>query len=551
MLTDFIDTIHDNYEDLIQNFKINTKKAFNFAFDVVDKWAETDPDKKAIVWCDDENNEREFTFREMKYYSDKTANMLREQGIGKGDAVMLVLKRRYEFWFSIIALHKLGAICIPATHLLTKKDYVYRNNAADVKMIITVNDDQILESIDSAQIKSKTLTKKLVVGGSKEGWVDFDSSLEKASPDFTPAEEINVLDKSDISLLYFTSGTTGHPKMVSHNFDYPLGHIVTAKYWHNVIDNGLHLTVADTGWAKAVWGKIYGQWICGSAVMVYDYDRFNAERMLKVISKYKVNTFCAPPTVYRFMIKEDFSQFDLSALTYCTTAGEPLSPKVFNTFYDLTGLKLMEAYGQTELTVTIGNFPGMEPKPGSMGKAAPGYIIEIVDKEGNVCPQGEVGQIALRIDLSTPTGMFLEYYRNKKQTDAVLTEKYYFTGDTAYKDQDGYYWFVGRSDDIIKSSGYRIGPFEVESAIMTHPAVLECAVTGVPDDLRGQIVKATIVLAKDVISGLENLKTEIQEHVKSATAAYKYPRIIDFVEQLPKTISGKVRRVEIREQQEA
>jgi acetyl-CoA synthetase len=551
MLTDYIDTIETNYEDLIQNFSIKKKKSFNFAFDVVDKWAETTPDKKAIVWCDEKGNEREFTFKEIKYYSDKTANVLKNQGIGKGDAVMLVLKRRYEFWFCIIALHKLGAICIPATHLLTKKDYEYRNNAADVKMIITVNDDQILKSVDSAVKKSGSLTKKVLIGGSKSGWVDFDSNLELSSPDFTAAEDMKDLKESDISLLYFTSGTTGHPKMVSHNFDYPLGHIVTARYWHNVVDDGLHLTVADTGWAKAVWGKIYGQWICGSAVMVYDYDRFDPQKMLEVISRYKVNTFCAPPTVYRFLIKEDFSKYDLSSLTYCTTAGEPLSPKVFNTFYDLTGLKLMEAYGQTELTVTIGNFPGMEPKPGSMGKAAPGYIIEILDKEGNGCEQGDVGQIALRIDLSKPVGMFLEYYRDKKQTESVRTDKHYLTGDTAYVDQDGYYWFVGRSDDIIKSSGYRIGPFEVESALMTHPAVMECAVTGVPDDLRGQIVKATIVLAKDVVSGLDKLKTEIQEHVKSATAAYKYPRVIEFVEALPKTISGKVRRVEIREKQES
>ncbi|MBN2618542.1 MAG: AMP-binding protein, partial [Spirochaetales bacterium] len=315
----------------------------------------------------------------------------------------------------------------------------------------------------------------------------------------------------------------------------------------NVLDDGLHLTVADTGWAKAVWGKIYGQWICGSAVMVYDYDRFDAAKMLEVLSKYRVNTFCAPPTVYRFMIKEDFTKYDLSALKYCTTAGEPLSAAVFNTFYNLTGLKLMESYGQTELTVVIGNFPGMEPKPGSMGKAAPGYVIELLDKDGNVCKEGEVGQIALRIDISKPVGMFIEYYKDKEQTNRVRTDKYYYTGDTAYMDQDGYYWFVGRSDDIIKSSGYRIGPFEVESALMTHPAVLECAVTGEPDDLRGQIVKATIVLVQGITTSLEQLKVEIQEHVKSVTAAYKYPRIIEFVTSLPKTISGKVRRVELRE----
>lgn len=547
MLSNFIKTIHNNYEDLINNFNLKQIKSFNFAFDVVDKWAEINPNKRAIVWCDEDGNEKEFTFKELKYYSDKTANIFRKHGIGKGDTVMLVLKRRFEFWFSIIALHKLGAICIPATHLLTKKDYIYRNNAADVKMIVTVNDETILQSIDDSYSESNLLEKRVVVGGAREGWIDFNKELDLASQNFIPSEDINELTEDDISLLYFTSGTTGHPKMVRHDFNYPLGHIVTAKYWHNVVDDGLHLTVADTGWAKAVWGKIYGQWICGSAVMVYDYDRFKAEKMLEVVSKYKVNTFCAPPTVYRFMIKEDFSRYDLSNLKYCTTAGEPLSPKVFNTFFDLTGIKLMEAYGQTELTVVIGNFPGMEPKPGSMGKAAPGYILEILDNNGDVCKQGDVGQIALRIDKSRPVGMFKEYYRNKKKTDQVITDKHYLTGDTAYVDQDGYYWFVGRSDDIIKSSGYRIGPFEVESALMSHPAVVECAVTGEPDDLRGQIVKATIVLANDVTNSLDRLKTEIQEHVKSITAAYKYPRIIEFVKALPKTISGKVRRVEIRE----
>ncbi|QEN04338.1 acetyl-CoA synthetase [Thiospirochaeta perfilievii] len=546
MLENFTKFKQGNYENLYHNFKINTKSSFNFAYDVVDKWAEISPNKRAIAWCDDKGSEREFSFKDIKFYSDKTANMLREQGIGKGDVVMVVLKRRYEFWFTILALHKLGAICIPATHLLTKKDYIYRNNAADVKMIVTVNDDQILDNIDASQKDSQYLTKKVVVGGSRDGWLNFDSEVDKASDIFNPSDDVKDLTSTDISLLYFTSGTTGNPKMVSHNFDYPLGHIVTAKYWHNVVDDGLHLTVADTGWAKAVWGKIYGQWICGSAVMVYDYDRFNAQEMLSILSKYKVTTFCAPPTVYRFMIKEDFSKYDLSSLSYCTTAGEPLSPKVFNTFYDLTGLKLMEAYGQTELTVTIGNFTGMIPKPGSMGKAAPGYVIEIIDKDGNLCKEGDVGQIALRLDISKPIGMFIEYYRDKAKTDEVRTDKYYLTGDTAYMDQDGYYWFVGRSDDIIKSSGYRIGPFEVESALMTHPAVLECAVTGVSDDLRGQIVKATIVLVKGVATSLDKLKKEIQDHVKSATAPYKYPRVIEFVENLPKTISGKVRRVEIR-----
>lgn len=550
MLSKFTNSIYNNYEDLIDNFKINLTKSFNFAFDVVDRLAKKSPDKKAIVWCDDNGNEREFTFRELKYYSDKTANIFRNNGIGKGDAVMLVLKRRYEFWFSIIALHKLGAICIPATHLLTKKDYIYRNNAADVKMIVTVDDDTILKRIDNSLDESKFLEKRVVVGGSRDGWVDFDKELNEVSENFIPSDDIKELTDDDISLLYFTSGTTGQPKMVSHNFNYPLGHIVTAKYWHNVIDDGLHLTVADTGWAKAVWGKIYGQWICGSAVMVYDFDRFNAKKMLDVISKYGVNTFCAPPTVYRFMIKENFSKYDLSNLKYCTTAGEPLSPKVFNTFYDLTGLELMEAYGQTELTVTIGNFLGMKPKPGSMGKAAPGYFLDILDNNGNVCVQGDVGQIALRLDNGRPVGMFKEYYRNKENTDSVFTDTHYLTGDTAYVDEDGYYWFVGRSDDIIKSSGYRIGPFEVESALMSHPDVLECAVTGEPDDLRGQIVKATIVLAKDVTTCLDNLKTEIQEHVKSITAAYKYPRVIEFVKELPKTISGKVRRVEIREKKD-
>jgi acetyl-CoA synthetase len=536
-----------SYNDFASNFKIKVPENFNFAYDVADEMAALEPDKTAIVWCDDKGNEAILSFANIKHYSDKAANFFKEAGIKKGDTVMLILKRRYEFWYCLLALHKLGAICIPATHLLTPKDIAYRCNAASIKMIVSVAEDEVIKHIEESQPDSPTLKNKVLVGGSRNGWINFNTELEKASDCFIKPTGEGSTVNSDISLLYFTSGTTGMPKMVSHDFTYPLGHILTAKYWHNVQENGLHLTVADTGWAKAVWGKIYGQWICGSAVFVYDYDKFVPKELLDAIIKYGVTTFCAPPTIYRFFIKEDLSKFDFNKLIHCSIAGEPLNPEVYYQFLNATGLKLMEGYGQTELTLTIATFPWMKPKPGSMGKPCPGYNIDIVHEDGSSCDVGEEGQIIIRTDNNIPIGMFTEYYKDKALTKKVWHDGIYYTGDMAWRDEDGYFWFVGRADDVIKSSGYRIGPFEVESALLEHPAVLECAITGVPDAVRGSKVKATVILSKGYTPGPDLVK-ELQDHVKKVTAPYKYPRIIEFVNELPKTISGKIRRVEIREQ---
>ncbi len=547
MLTNFVDKEFNSYQDFFENFEIKVPENFNFAYDVVDHLASLKPDETAIVWYNDQGETKLFNFKDLKYYSDKAANFFKDAGIKKGDPVMLILKRRYEFWFCLLALHKLGAIAIPATHLLTTKDIVYRNNAADVKMIVAVNEEEVIKHIEDSEEESPSLSTKVLIGGCKEGWLDFDSLMEKAEGVFHRPTGKEATTNEDISLMYFTSGTTGYPKMVQHNFTYPLGHIITAKYWQNVTEGGLHLTIADTGWAKAMWGKIYGQWISGSAIFVYDYEKFVPQKMLETIEKFKITTFCAPPTIYRFLIKEDFSNYDLSSLKYCVVAGEPLNPEVYHQFYKRTGLKLMEGYGQTELTITIATFPWMEPKPGSMGKPAPGYDVDIIDEEGNSCGIGEEGQIIIRTDKRKPMGMFDGYYRDEEMTKKVWNDGIYYTGDMAWRDEDGYYWFVGRADDVIKSSGYRIGPFEVESALIEHPAVLECAITAVPDEIRGQVVKATIVLAKGYTAS-DELKVELQDHVKRVTAPYKYPRIIDFVDELPKTISGKIRRVEIREQ---
>jgi len=547
MLEKYLSRINfDSYEDFVKNFKINVPDNFNFAYDVVDEIAAKSPDKVAIVWCDEKGNEATFTFGQLKYYSDKAANFFTKVGVGKGDPVMLILKRRYEFWFAILALHKIGAICIPATHLLTAKDIIYRNNAADIKMIVCVGEDEVIKHVEESMSQSPSLKAVALVGGSKEGWYDFNKEVEEASPDFARPTGDKATKNDDIMLLYFTSGTTGMPKMVRHNFTYPLGHIITAKYWQNVEDGGLHLTVADTGWAKAVWGKIYGQWLAGAAVFVYDYDKFVPKDLLNIISKYGITTFCAPPTIYRFFIKEDLTKFDLSKLKYCVVAGEPLNPEVYNQFYKATGIKLMEGYGQTELTVVLGTFPWMQPKPGSMGKPSPEYEVDIVDENGKSCEIGEEGQIVIRTGKNIPVGMFGGYYRDEALTKKVWHDDVYYTGDMAWKDEDGYFWFVGRADDVIKSSGYRIGPFEVESALLEHPAVLECAITAVPDPIRGQIVKATVVLTKNYTPS-DALVKELQDHVKKVTAPYKYPRIVEFVDELPKTISGKIRRVEIRE----
>lgn len=545
LATKYLDqSVFDHLNDFNKNLKINVPENFNFAYDIVDEYARIEPEKKALVWTNDQGQFHEFSFADIKRYSDQTASYFQSLGISHGDRVMLILKRRFEFWFSIIALHKIGAVCIPATHLLKKKDLVYRNNSAGVKAIVAVGEDEITKEVDEAMQHSPSVGFRISVGPSvKEGWLDFKSGIAIAPPF---ASQRVLAKNSDISLLYFTSGTTGNPKMVAHNFTYPLGHIVTALYWHKVSENDLHLTVADTGWGKAVWGKLYGQWLAGAAVFVYDHEKFDPVDLLSVISKYKVNTFCAPPTVYRFLIREDFSAYDLSALKYCTVAGEPLSAEVYNRFFKLTGIKLMEGYGQTETTLTIATFPWMEPKPGSMGMPNPAYKIDLLHPEGRFCEDGEVGEIVVQTSEHIPVGLFKEYHCEPERTKAVWHNGYYYTGDLAWRDEDGYFWFVGRADDVIKSSGYRIGPFEVESALMEHPAVVECAVTAVSDEVRGQVVKATIVLAKDYRPGTPELSKEIQDHVKHTTAPYKYPRVVEFVDELPKTISGKIRRVEIR-----
>ena len=540
-------TSFDSYEDFIENFKILIPEHFNFAFDVVDVYARTEPDKIAMVWCDDKGDEAKFTFRQMKYYSDKAANFFASIGIRKGDPVMLVLKRRYEYWFCTLALNKIGAITIPATHLLSTKDIVYRNNTAEVKMIVCVPDQEVVQHVEEAEAKSPSLKHKALIGTTRAGWLNFTEEMEKASDLFTRPQGDNEVRNDDIMLLYFTSGTTGMPKMVNHNFAYPLGHILTAKYWQNVKDNGLHFTIADTGWAKSAWGKIYGQWLSGCAVMTYDYDKFHPKNLLQVIDKYSITSFCAPPTIYRFLIKEDLTKYNFRYLKYCVVAGEPLNPEVYKQFFDATGIKLMEGFGQTECTVAVATYPWMEPKPGSMGKPSPGYDIDLLNPDGKVCEVGEIGQIVILTDKRKPVGMFNGYYRDDELTKKVWQNGIYYTGDTAWRDEDGYYWFVGRADDIIKSSGYRIGPFEVESALLEHPAVLECAITAIPDPERGQIVKATIVPSKNYHPS-DELARELQEHVKKVTAPYKYPRIVEFVTELPKTISGKIRRVQIRDQ---
>lgn len=538
-------TTFASLEDFRKNFHINVPESFNFGYDVIDAWAEEQPDKKALLWTNDKGECRQYTYADLKKYTDRTASYFQSLGIGKGDMVMLILKRRYEFWYALIALHKLGAVAIPATHLLTPKDIVYRCNAADIKVIVTAGEEIILQHIKEALRESPSVETVVSTGPYiPDGFEDFTTGIEQAAP-FVRPENVNT--NGDISLMYFTSGTTGEPKMVAHDFTYPLGHIATGSFWHNLHEESLHLTIADTGWGKAVWGKLYGQMIAGANVFVYDHEKFTPAEILKKIQDYHITSLCAPPTIYRFLIREDLSKYDLSSLEYCTTAGEALNSAVYDTFKELTGICLMEGFGQTETTLTLGTFPWMNPKPGSMGVPNPQYDIDLLTPDGRPAEDGEQGQIVIHTDKGKPLGLFKEYYRNPQLTEEAWHEGVYYTGDVAWRDEDGYFWFIGRADDVIKSSGYRIGPFEVESALMTHKAVVECAITGVPDEIRGQVVKATIVLAKDYRekAGPELVK-ELQDHVKRVTAPYKYPRVIEFVEELPKTISGKIRRVEIR-----
>ena len=547
MLERFVKQTHfTSQEDFIKNFKIEVPENFNFGYDVVDAWAAEEPDKEAILWTNDKGACIHFSYADLKKYTDQTASYFQSLGIGHGDKVMLILKRRYEFWYSIIALHKLGAVVIPATHLLTKKDIVYRCNAASIKMIVMAGEEVITKHVIDAMPESPTVEKLVSIGPDMpEGFLDFHKGIESAAP-FVRPQHVNTND--DISLMYFTSGTTGEPKMVAHDFTYPLGHIVTGSFWHNLHKDSLHLTIADTGWGKAVWGKLYGQMIAGATVFVYDHEKFTPADILQKIHDYHITSLCAPPTIYRFLIREDLSKYDLSSLEYCTTAGEALNYSVYETFLKITGIRLMEGFGQTETTLTLATFPWMEPKPGSMGVPNPQYEIDLIKPDGRSAEDGEQGQIVVRTNHGKPLGLFKEYYRAPELTHDAWHDGVYYTGDVAWRDEDGYYWFVGRADDVIKSSGYRIGPFEVESALMTHPAVVECAITGVPDEIRGQVVKATIILAKDYKDKAgDALIKELQDHVKRVTAPYKYPRVIEFVDELPKTISGKIRRVEIRQ----
>ena len=550
MLERFLDkTTFSSQEDFRQNFHVKIPENFNFGYDVVDAWAEEEPDKKAILWTNDKGESKQYTYAELKEKTDQTASFFQSLGIGHGDMVMLILKRRIEFWFSIIALHKLGAVAIPATHLLTKKDIVYRCKAADIKMIVCAGEEVITTHVADSLADSPSV-KHVVSAGPEypEGFLDIHEGMKNA-PKFVKPACPNTND--DISLMYFTSGTTGEPKMVAHDFTYPLGHIVTGAFWHNLHRDSLHLTIADTGWGKAVWGKLYGQMFSGANVFVYDHEKFTPADILGKIQEYHITSLCAPPTIYRFLIKEDISKYDLSSLEYCTTAGEALNYSVYETFKRITGVRLMEGFGQTETTLTLATFPWMEPKPGSMGVPNPQFDIALLTPDGRVAEDGEQGQIVVRTSNGKPLGLFKEYYRDEKLTHQAWHDGVYYTGDVAWRDEDGYYWFVGRADDVIKSSGYRIGPFEVESALMTHPAVVECAITGVPDDIRGQVVKATIVLSADYKARADEvLIKELQNHVKRVTAPYKYPRVIEFVDELPKTISGKIRRVEIRQKKE-
>lgn len=547
MIERFLDrTEFTGYEDFCKGFHVNVPDRFNFGYDVVDAWAAEEPQREALLWTDDKGAERRFTFGELKELTDSTASWFQSLGIGRGDRVMLMLKRHYQFWLAIVAIHKLGAIAIPATHLLTAEDIEYRCNRAHIRMIVAAGDPVITGHINEAMPRCKSVEWLVSTGPNvPEGWLDFNTGIA-AAPPFVRPEVAN--ENTDVMLLYFTSGTSGEPKMVAHDFTYPLGHIVTASYWHNLRPGDLHLTLADTGWGKAVWGKLYGQWLAGAEVFVYDFDHFNPADLLDMMERYHINSFCAPPTVFRFLIRENVKGHDLSALRYCTIAGEALNPSVFNKWKELTGISLMEGFGQTETTLTVGNFPGMTPKPGSMGKPNPQYDTYIARPDGTPCPPDEKGEICIRVpEGKHQLGLFKEYLDDDELTHAAWHDGVYHTGDVAWADEDGYYWFVGRKDDVIKSSGYRIGPFEVESACLTHPAVVECAITAVPDEVRGQVVKATIVLAADYVkkAGPELVK-EIQNHVKRVTAPYKYPRVVEFVTELPKTISGKIRRVAIR-----
>ncbi len=534
----FIKT-EENAEGALESIEfVNTDK-FNFGFDIVDGIAEQYPEKLAMLHLDVNKTERRFTFKDMKQYSNQCANYFTSLGIKKGDKVMLVLKRHYQFWFAMVALHKIGAVAIPATNQLKQHDFEYRFNAAEVSAIVCTADGDVADIAEAAAKNCPSVKNLILVGGKKENWHDFNEEFKLFSRKFVRPEDASAGDET--ALMFFTSGTTGNPKMAAHKHTYALGHFVTAKYWHCCERDGLHLTISDTGWGKSLWGKLYGQWLCEGAVFVYDFDRFDENDILPMFAKYNITTFCAPPTMLRMLIRGDLSKYDLSSIHHMTTAGEALNPEVFKKFKEATGLEIMEGFGQTETTLVIANLAGTVPKIGSMGKASPQFDIDIVDPDGKSLPAGEVGEIVIHTEETIPCGLFKEYYRDAEKTNDAWYDGLYHTGDTAWRDEDGFFWYVSRVDDVIKSSGYRIGPFEIESVIMELPYVVECGVSAVPDEVRGQVVKASIVLTKGT-EGNEELKKQIQSYVKAHTAPYKYPRVIEFRDELPKTISGKIQR---------
>ena len=550
VIGDFVERVDFNsYEDFFENFKLKYDDDFNFGFDVVDKYAEIDPDKIALIWTNDDEEKHTFTFKDMKEYSNRTANLFKSLGIKKGDCVMLTLKNRYEWWFCMVALHKIGAIAIPATHMLKLHDIDFRLREANVKCVVSVEEDSLLPDYEEAQKELGIDLKKLVIETDRDGWINFNEAIKEQSPVFERPEGDEKTYAEDIFLIYFTSGTSGLPKMVSHKHTYCLGHIPTAKYWQNVVEDGLHHTAADTGWGKAVWGNIYGQWISGTAIFIYDYVRFNGIKLLEKIIENKVTTFCAPPTIYRFLIKEKIEGYDFSNLTYVATAGEPLPPEVSRRFREISGLTIKEGFGQTETTLSIGTFIWLEAKEECLGKPSPLFDLEILDENHEKVEIGEKGELCFKLEDGPNPGLFKDYVNDEVKYKQQIHDGYYHCGDTAWMDEEGYIHFVGRNDDIIKSSGYRIGPYEVESAVLSHEAVTNCAITGYPDEVRGQIVKATIILQPGYEPSNE-LTKDIQNHVKRVTAPYKYPRMIEYVDEIPETISGKIRRVEIRDNDE-
>lgn len=538
----YIDTTLDA-DGILSSISYKNDENFNFAFDVVDVMAKNCPDKLAMLHVSKDGRERRFSFRDMAKYSNMAANYFRYLGIRRGDKVMLVLKRHFQFWFSLLALHKIGAIAIPATNLLTKKDFEYRFKVGDVNAIVCTADGDVSREVDKAARGSSNLKIKIMVGGARESWHCFNRDIRYFSANYSRPEDAPGGD--DTMLMFFTSGTTSYPKITAHSYKYPLGHYITAKYWHQVDADGIHFAISDTGWGKALWGKIYGQWICEAPVFTYDFDDFDAKEILQMIEKYQITTFCAPPTVYRVMVHMKLENYDLSSLQNVTTAGEALNPKIFEKFREKTGFEIMEGFGQTETTMLIGTIQGMTPRPGSMGKPSPLYEIAVMLPDGTMAQTDEEGEIVVKTSDGIPNGLFKGYYNDEEKTDFVWYDGYYHTGDTAYMDEDGYLWYVGRVDDVIKSAGYRIGPFEIENEIMKLPYVLECAVTSVPDRIRGQAIKATVVLA-DGNEGDEHTKNDIVKYLKNNIASYKWPKIVDFAKELPKTISGKVRRAEIK-----